>query len=756
MNMIRPILLLSMALLAVQSHALRAAADVPPCENPINRGALFCNVSATLDARVADLLSRLPLNETPALFMNGALGAASIGMPPYQWWSEGLHGVAYSPGVNFGGNFPAATSFPQVCTTAASFNTTLFAHIGDVVGREGRAMNNHNRAGLTYWAPNINIFRDPRWGRGQETPGEDPLLTSRYAHHFVRNMQNNSMDPSHLRVSSCCKHYLAYDMEDSDGFSRHDFDAIVSQYDFENTYLVAFQSCMHQNGGASSGVMCSYNAENGVPSCANSKFLTDVARKEWGFNGYITSDCGAVSDVMDQHHYTSTADATLNATLSAGMDIDCGTLVSLDLMHAVSSGTLPKATVYEALKHTFSVLMRLGYFDPESAQPYKSLGPADVNTPAAQKLALEAAEQGIVLLNYNTSYLPWSRTAVRNIAVLGNNADNENAQQGNYYGHAPYVITPRDALSKMANVSYLQVLSNAQDTSTQYFAQACAMAKSADTTLLVIGNDQLVESEGHDRVRIGFPGNQDLLVHTVANCASQVGKQITVVAFSGGSLDYSMIKSEPGVGAILWAGYPGQSGGQALANILFGLISPSGRLPTTVYPSNFVEAVAMTNMQMEANATTGSPGFTYRYYTGNVVYPFGWGLTYTNWSLVPIQMKMHSSLGSKIDELLREHVHDLRTEVHVGSLLINITNTGTRASSFTLLLKVTVEPPGPVVGGTLSDFQKVFLEPGESKSVELGISAPSVSFDGMKTARRGKYALRIDDEIHGYFTIADE
>lgn len=740
------------------STASRAPVPTPPCSVAANRNAVFCQVNASLDDRLDDLIKRIPLNETAGLFPNSGVGVPSLSIPPYQWWSEGLHGVANSPGVNFSGVFPAATSFPQVCTTAASFNTTLFAAVGNIIGTEGRAMNNFGHAGLTYWAPNINIYRDPRWGRGQETPGEDPLLNSRYAANFVRSMQMNDLDPSRLRVSSCCKHFLAYDMEDSDGQQRYGFDAIVSDYDYNNTYLVAFQSCIHKDAGGASGIMCSYNAENGIPSCANKHFLTEIARGEWGFDGYITSDCEAVGDIEKFHHYTNSTSATINVTLGAGMDMDCGTMLQKHLMAAVSDGSVGTSAVYTAVRHQFSVLMRLGYFDPEEDQPYKQLGPQDVNAPAAQALAEEAAEQGIVLLNYNVSYLPWSREALAGgrVCVMGNNADNGQAMQGNYFGDAPYLITPRIGLEQLLNTSnvvveYLQVLNGSTDMSTSFFDAACHAAQTADATVLVIGNDQTVEGEGNDRTSIEFPGNQVLLVHIVATCAYNVGKQITVVAFSGGSLDYKPIKEEPGVGGIIWAGYPGQSGGRALAKILLGDISPSGRVPTTIYPASFVNRVAMTNMQMEANASTGSPGFTYRYYIDDdVVYPFGWGLTYTNWTLVVVHAASDIP-RTWAEGQARLEAHRLRgtpsTEAMVGTMVVNITNTGTRASAFTLLSKVTFDPPGPNIGGTLSDFKKVFLRSGESTLVSLGLTMHAVATveSGELKLRRGSIRVRVSD-----------
>lgn len=738
-----------------------------PCENPINRGALFCNVNATLEARLKDLLSRIPLNETAGLFSNTAGGVPSLAIPPYQWWSEGLHGVAFSPGVQFNATsgFPAATSFPQVSLTASSFNTTLFRLIGATIGMEARAMNNYGAAGLTYWAPNINIYRDPRWGRGQETPGEDPYLTSQYVIHFVQGMQSSALDPNRLQVSACCKHFLGYDMENSDGYTRHNFDAHLTEYDLNHTYLVAFQSCVHPQGGAATGMMCSYNAENGIPSCANRHFITEIARETWKFSGYVTSDCGAIGDIQNSHHYTHDPLQTLNVTFSAGVDLDCGSLISRSVLDAVNSGYVAEASVFDALGHQFEVLFRLGYFDPAGDQPLKSLGPDNVSTPDAQQLALEAAEQGIVLLNYNVSYLPWgqdTQRSVRSVAVMGNNANNSRALQGNYFGTAPYLITPLDGIQKVLNqqfgggeVRYLEVLSSPTDMNTTHYDAACRLAQTSDETVLVIGLDQSQEGEGLDRTSIDFPGNQNFFVHTVANCAHIVGKQITVVAFSGGSLDYSHIHAERGVGGLLWAGYPGQAGGLALANILFGVVSPSGKLTTTIYPASFVNDVEMSNMQMIANRTTGSPGYTYKYYTQTPVYPFSWGLTYTNWTLIPLDVSRLPTSLEAMRSALRDakNAGALLTRISLGSYEVNITNTGRRSSAFTVLSKTTPLPPGPDFGGSITDFVRVFLNPGEWTVVTLHVNAQSF-MEQLHPVERTSYQLHANDIHIGTFQLS--
>lgn len=300
-----------------------------PCQPPHFNSYPFCNTSLSITDRAQSLISLLTLEEKIYQLSNNASGIPRLGIPPYEWWSESLHGVASNgPGVNFNGYVKAATSFPQVLVTAASFNRTLWFKIGLAIGIEAKAMYNVGQAGLTFWAPNINIFRDPRWGRGQETPGEDPMVVSAYAIQFVKGFQGGSWRGSgelidrferkralggynddesgdRLMNSACCKHFIAYDLEKWKNFSRYSFNAVVTKQDMEDTYEPPFRSCIQQ--GKASCLMCSYNAVNGVPACAQGDLL-QKARNEWGFKGYITSDCDAVATVQEYQNYTSKAD----------------------------------------------------------------------------------------------------------------------------------------------------------------------------------------------------------------------------------------------------------------------------------------------------------------------------------------------------------------------------------------------------------------------------------------------------------------
>ncbi|KAG2301097.1 hypothetical protein Bca52824_029748 [Brassica carinata] len=336
----------------------------------------FCNTALKIEARVADLVGRLTLQEKIGFLVNKANGVTRLGIPTYEWWSEALHGVSYiGPGTHFSGQVPGATSFPQVILTAASFNVSLFQAIGKVVSTEARAMYNVGLAGLTYWSPNVNIFRDPRWGRGQETPGEDPLLSSKYASGYVKGLQETeSSDANRLKVAACCKHYTAYDVDNWKGVERYTFNAVVNQQDMDDTYQPPFKSCVVDGNVAS--VMCSYNQVNGKPTCADPDLLSGVIRGQWKLNGYIVSDCDSVDVLYKNQHYTKTR-RKLQLYLSTQDS-------SMEIQRSKSGG----------------------------------LGPKDVCTPLNQELAAEAARQGIVLLK-NTGSLPLSPTTIKTLAVIG-------------------------------------------------------------------------------------------------------------------------------------------------------------------------------------------------------------------------------------------------------------------------------------------------------------------------------------------------
>ena len=595
-----------------------------------------------------------------------------------QWWGEALHGVCESPAVSFRGATPNGTSFPEIIGVGATFDAPLFAAMGAAVGLEARVMMNAGNAGGTFWAPNINIVKDPRWGRLQETPGECPVLTAAYAALFVGAFQNTSAPAtpgsasgapgsgSYVQASSCCKHFAAYSEENWGGVDRYHFDAQVTAQEWEDTYLPAFQACIVH--GRASGLMCSYNAVNGVPACANPRLLTEVARGELGFDGYVTGDCGAAKDVWEAHNFTATAQLAAEAALGAGMDVDCGSFLKAQLLAQNDPPTPVNASALDAaLTRLFATRIRLGLFDGAAHDPlgYKALTPASIDRAAHIALARRASDEGIVLLHNTNTHtppppspsFPLSAGALPDgLALVGPNADNAPNMQGqDCHGVPPFLITPRDAfgarLGKPA-VAYARGC-DVDSADTSGFGAAVAAASNASATVLVLGLDPSVEYEMRDRDTLLLPRTQAALARAVAAAAAArqpAAAPVVVFLFSGGAIDVSELAANPNITAVLWAGYPGQSGGDSIADIALGAVAPSGRAPLTWYkeaylyngrgaddPQRQQHALSMWDMGLRPNASSSvTLGRTYRYFRPGsgaaaaadttLLYPFGHGL----------------------------------------------------------------------------------------------------------------------------------
>ncbi|ESW31074.1 hypothetical protein PHAVU_002G206800 [Phaseolus vulgaris] len=596
-------------------------------KNPALGGYAFCDKSLGVEERVADLVGRLTLQEKIGNLVNAAVDVSRLGIPKYEWWSEALHGVSnVGPGTRFSNVVPGATSFPMPILTAASFNTSLFETIGRAVSTEARAMHNVGLAGLTYWSPNINIFRDPRWGRGLETPGEDPVLASKYAAGYVKGLQQtDGGDPNRLKVAACCKHYTAYDVDNWKGIQRYTFNAVVTKQDMEDTFQPPFKSCVIDGNVAS--VMCSYNKVNGKPTCADPDLLKGVIRSEWKLNGYIVSDCDSVEVLYKDQHYTKTPEEAAAKSILAGLDLNCGRFLGQYTEGAVKQGLIGEASINNAVSNNFATLMRLGFFDGNpSKQPYGNLGPKDVCTPANRELSREAARQGIVLLKNSPGSLPLNAKAIKSLAVIGPNANATRVMIGNYEGIPCKYISPLQGLTALVPTSYAAGCLDVRCPN-PVLDDAKKIAASADATVIVVGASLAIEAESLDRVNILLPGQQQLLVTEVAKASKG---PVILVIMSGGGMDVSFAKTNNKITSILWVGYPGEAGGAAIADVIFGFHNPSGRLPMTWYPQSYVDKVPMTNMNMRPDPATGYPGRTYRFYKGETVFSFGDGLSYSS------------------------------------------------------------------------------------------------------------------------------
>ncbi|XP_016176158.1 probable beta-D-xylosidase 2 [Arachis ipaensis] len=724
----------------------------------------FCKVSLPIRVRVKDLIGRLTLQEKVTLLVNNAAAVPRLGIKGYEWWSEALHGVSnVGPGTKFGGPFPAATSFPQVITTAASFNASLWEEIGRVVSDEARAMYNGGMAGLTYWSPNVNIFRDPRWGRGQETPGEDPILAGTYAASYVRGLQGTN--GNRLKVAASCKHFTAYDLDNWNGIDRFHFNAQVSKQDIEDTFDVPFRMCVKEGKVAS--VMCSYNQVNGVPTCADPNLLKGRVRGQWRLNGYIVSDCDSVGVFYTNQHYTSTPEEAAADAIKAGLDLDCGPFLAVHTEKALEKGLVTEGDVNGALANTITVQMRLGMFDGEaSAQPYGKLGARDVCTAAHKELAVEAARQGIVLLKNRGPSLPLSPRRHQTVAVIGPNSNVTVTMIGNYAGIGCEYTSPLQGIGRYAKTIHELGCTNVACSNDKQFGSALNAARQADATVLVIGLDQSIEAETVDRVGLLLPGHQQELVSKVA--AASRGPTILVL-MSGGPVDVTFAKNDPKIAGILWAGYPGQAGGAAIADILFGAANPGGKLPMTWYPEEYLKSLAMTDMAMRPRRSKGYPGRTYRFYNGPVVYPFGYGLSYSHFLhtlasapktvSVPVHGHRHGNTTNISNKAIR--VTHARCGKLSVSLHIDVKNVGSKDGSHTLLV-FSAPPAGNghwAPHKQLVAFEKVRVPAKSQQRVKINIHVCKllsvVDRSGTRRIPMGVHNLHIGDVKHSLSVQAE-
>lgn len=663
--------------------------------------------------------------------------------------------MAGSPGVNFSahGDFSYATSFPQPILMSAAFDDDLINQVGRVVSTEACTFSNANRAGLDYWTPNINPFKDPRWGRGQEIPGEDPFHIQRYVYNLIDGLQNGIV-PANPKIVATCKHFAAYDLEDWHGNQRYGFNAVVSAQDLAEYYLPPFKTCARDT--KVDAIMCSYNAVNGVPSCANSYLLEDILRDHWGWNAtghWVTSDCDAVQNIYADHHYTSTAPQAAADALKAGTDIDCGTTYPDDLGAAYTQGLFQNQTLDTALIRLYSSLVKLGYFDPPENQPYRSIGWSDVSTPAAQQLARRAAAEGIVLLkNDEKKVLPLPREG-QTLAVIGPYANATIQLQGNYLGLAPYIWTVVAAAEQLGYQVHYAEGAAINATNTTGFAEAVSAAQSSDVVIYAGGIDNSIEAEAHDRDTIVWPGNQLQLIRELA----QTGKPLVVIQFGGGQVDDSaLLANDSGVNALLWAGYPSQAGGVAIFDILTGAIAPAGRLPTTQYPAQYVDEVPMTDMTLRPSAT--NPGRTYRWYDKAVI-PFGFGLHYTtfdvSWSKAHLGPYEIGSLVKNASSAADDAPADTAP---FDTFTIHVRNTGKTTSDYVALLFLSTRNAGPAPYPlkTLVAYTRArAIKPGETRAVDITVTVGSVARTderGNLVLYPGSYTLEVD--VNGQYPTA--
>ena len=584
---------------------------------------IYKDPAQPLDTRVKDLVSKLTLEEKVSLLGYNSKAVPRLGIPAYNWWNEGLHGVARAG---------EATIFPQAIGMAATFNDDLLKQVSTVISTEARAKYNlaiqkdrHLQyMGLTFWAPNINIFRDPRWGRGQETYGEDPFLTATMGSAFVKGLQGD--DPRYLKASATAKHFAVHSGPEA---VRDYFDAKVDEKDFRETYLYAFHALV-TNGVES--VMSAYNRVNGVPNSINKTLLTDILRKEWGFKGHVVTDCGALDDVYSTHKTLPNPVEVAAAAIKAGVNLDCSTILQNDVIKAINQKLLTEKEVDQRLFELLRTEFKLGFYDDPNSIPYHTYGADSVHNDSHIALSRKVAQQSMVLLKNDRNILPLNKTDYPSLMILGPNAAAFDPMVGNYHGVSSKVVNFVEGITGAVDPSTrIEYDLGADYTDTTHFGGTWA-AGNCSVTVAVIGLSPVLEGEagdaflsksGGDKKDLSLPASEIAFMKTLRH---NVKTPIIAVITAGSDIDISAI--EPYADAIVFAWYPGEQGGNAFADLLFGKISPSGHLPVTFYKSiNDVPDYKDYSMK----------GRTYRYYNGPVQYPFGFGLSYTLFEYQSIQ-----------------------------------------------------------------------------------------------------------------------
>jgi beta-glucosidase len=671
-----------------------------------------------LSERVKDLIARLTLEEKVGLMSHPAKDVPRLGIPAYNYWSEALHGVARNG---------RATVFPQAIGMAATWDRELIQRVASAIGDEARAKyhaalsrNGYTAQyqGLTFWSPNVNIFRDPRWGRGQETWGEDPWFVGEMASAFVRGLQGNH--PRYLKAAACAKHYAVHSGPESE---RHTFNAIVSRRELYDTYLPAFKRLVVD--AKVEAVMGAYNRTLDEPCCASQLLLVDILRGEWGFQGHVVSDYGALGDLHKNHKITKDAAESAAMALQHGCDLGCDTVFD-EIPQAIDRGLITEAAVDRALERTLGTRFKLGMFDPPEEVPFTSIPMDVVACPQHRQLAYQTAVESVVLLKNKEKILPIKPTT-RKIFLTGPSATSLEVLLGNYYGFNNEMSTILEGITGrvpegMGMEYHLgALLKHPSEIGTTW---APRMAQSADVTIACVGSSPLLEGEEGESLLTPNNGDRDTLslpssqVEYIKQLATHRARIVLVV--TGGS-PLALGEVENLVEAIVFVWYPGQEGGKAVADVLFGDVSPAGKLPLT-FPKSLDQVPPFEDYGME--------GRTYRYMTQEPLYPFGFGLSYSRFEYADLSLE--------------------RSEVSAGeslSLSVKVSNSGERAAAEVAQFYLSdLEASAPLPLHHLVGFERVFLQPGESRTLQFTLTSEMMSFfdeQGKLTLEPGDFRLEV-------------
>ena len=650
--------------------------------------------------RAKELVAKMTVEEKASQLRYDSPAIDRLGVPAYNWWNEALHGVARAG---------TATMFPQAIALAAAFDEDLMKQVGEVIAEEGRAKYNEQAKrgdrdiykGLTFWSPNVNIFRDPRWGRGHETYGEDPFLTGTLAVPFIKGIQG---DGEYMKAAACAKHFAVHSGPEGE---RHFFDAKASKKDLEETYLPAFEACVKE--GNVEAVMGAYNRTNGEPCCANKPLMVDLLRGKWGFKGHFVSDCWAIRDFHENHKVTATAEESVKLALEMGCDVNCGCTYQ-KMMNAYRAGLITEEQITESAVRLFTTRFLLGMFDKTE---YDNIPFTVVECDEHQKVASRAAAESIVLLK-NDGLLPLDKTKLKTIGVVGPNADSRIALQGNYHRTSSRFVTVlegiEDKVEGSARVLYSEGcdlwkpnLSNLSDQDyPDRLSEVQTIADYSDVMVVVVGLDENLEGEegdagnqfaSGDKVNLELPIPQRQLLNSALAC----GKPTIVINMSGSSINLGVAQDK--AAAVIQAWYPGARGGRDVADILFGDVSPSGKLPVTFYKSAD-DLPDFKDYSMKNR--------TYRYFEGTPLYPFGYGLTYGKCSVKDVDVEL---------------VKDDKGEFAGAKVTATVVNEGKRDTDD--VVQIYIKDTGfefAIPNPSLCGFKRVHLAAGEEKKVVVDIN----------------------------------
>ncbi len=678
-------------------------------------------------ARISSLIGAMTLSEKISQTVNASAAIPRLSIPEYDWWSEALHGVARSG---------RATVFPQAIGLAATFDPALMERVGDAVSDEARAINNHLLdngyaprlyQGLSFWSPNVNIFRDPRWGRGQETFGEDPFLSGTMGAAYITGLQGHN--PKYLKVAACAKHFAVHSGPEA---LRHAFNAVVSPKDLRETYLPAFKKCVDAGVEA---VMCAYNRTNNEACCGSNLLLQEILLKEWNFQGHIVSDCGALENFHKKHGVTANSAESAALALKRGVDINCGETYTKSLQQAFDRGLVSMADLDARLMRSLKTRIKLGMFDDTSANPYRAISPAVINDEAKKKLALESAHKSIVLLK-NDNALPLNPNS-RILFMTGPLAADALSLVGNYCGvnsdmrtimeGVAAKVSPSTAMEFRQGALLTTENKNDMDWFSGHAAEAEATIVTLGLTLLLEGEEgeSIASANRGDILDMKLPESQLILLRAISKKAKAKGNKVITVICAGMPLDLREVSALSD--AVLYAWYPGERGGDAVADIIFGNVSPSAKLPIT-----FPESIE----QLPPYEDYSMVGRTYKYMTKTPLYPFGFGLSYAKlaWGN-PTVSGATLAKGQNLD------------------LSVNIKNVGTVDGDEVVQLYLHIDEKNEQLPiSSLIAFKRVSLGKGASGNAKFSIPYEEFSYinnKGEKVQHKGKATVIVGNAAPG-------